>query len=66
MLLVSEPEAAAIYTARLLKEEHGADFFKVRKSNTRLMIAMTYIKDRKASALCYVMQVEEQLYVNFL
>ncbi|KAH0538333.1 hypothetical protein FGG08_005068 [Glutinoglossum americanum] len=28
MLLVSEPEAAAIYTARYLKELHGADFLK--------------------------------------
>jgi hypothetical protein len=29
MLLVSEPEAAAIYTARVLREENGVDFFRV-------------------------------------
>jgi len=29
MLLVSEPEAAAIYTAQFLKERNGARFFKV-------------------------------------
>jgi hypothetical protein len=29
-ILVSEPEAAAIYTARHLKQEHGKDLLKVR------------------------------------
>jgi hypothetical protein len=29
MLLVSEPEAASIYTARFLKEQKGADFLRV-------------------------------------
>jgi hypothetical protein len=37
MLLISEPEAAAIYTARFLKELNGADFLRVsahdRESN---------------------------------
>lgn len=32
-LVVSEPEAAAIYTARYLKERYGADFLKVRARN---------------------------------
>jgi hypothetical protein len=29
MLLVTEPEAAAMYTARHLKEVYGADFLRV-------------------------------------
>jgi hypothetical protein len=29
-LLITEPEAAAIYTARYLKEKDGKDFLKVR------------------------------------
>jgi hypothetical protein len=29
MLLVTEPEAAAVYTARYLKELYGADFLRV-------------------------------------
>ena len=29
MLLVTEPEAAAIYTARHLKEVYGVDFLRV-------------------------------------
>jgi hypothetical protein len=29
ILLVTEPEAAAIYTARFLKELNGADFLRV-------------------------------------
>jgi hypothetical protein len=32
-LVVSEPEAAAIYTARYLKDRDGADFLKVRARN---------------------------------
>jgi hypothetical protein len=33
ILLISEPEAAAIYTARYLREQDGADFLKVRFRN---------------------------------
>jgi hypothetical protein len=32
----------------------------------RLMVAGTESRDRKASALCYAMRVEEQLYVKYI
>jgi hypothetical protein len=63
MLLVSEPEAAAIYTARVLREENGVDFFRVRDYDSELNRSDAKIRCRKASASCSVMLVEEQSYV---
>lgn len=35
IVMVTEPEAAAIYTARYLKEKHGRDFLKVGSCHAR-------------------------------
>lgn len=64
-MLVSEPVAAAIYTARYLKEEEGINFLRVsafgRTSNVSDCLISSY---RKANALRYAMRAEEQLYVK--
>lgn len=61
MLLVSEPEAAAIYTARHLTEERGASFLRVSAHKTKSDAIYYSHQHRKANALCYVMQAEELL-----
>ena len=38
MILVTEPEAAALYTARHLKEDKNTEFLKVSRPNMRLLL----------------------------
>jgi hypothetical protein len=63
MLLISEPEAAAVYTARFLREKDGIEFIKVGRYVTVPMIAFTYLHVSWVSALYYAMQVARQSYV---
>jgi hypothetical protein len=64
MLLISEPEAAAVYTARYLTERNGADFLEVCAFDRERTLAGTHIGDRKTSALFCAMQEEELSYVK--
>lgn len=67
MLLVSEPEAAAIYTARYLKELDGADFLKVCVYVLAAELSMTlitYTYHRKMNASRYATPVGGQSYVR--
>ncbi len=59
MLLVAEPEAAAIYTARFLKESNGGDFLKVCTFPDTSMLFVIYSRHRRESASCYAMQAAE-------
>jgi hypothetical protein len=63
MLLISEPEAAAVYTARFLREKNGIEFIKVGCYVTVPMIAFTYLHVSWVNALYYAMQVVRQSYV---
>ena len=63
MLLISEPEAAAVYTARFLREKDGIDFIKVGRYVTLPMIAFTYLHVSWVSVLYYAMQAAQQSYV---
>jgi hypothetical protein len=52
MLLVSEPEAAAIFTARYLKETMGRDFLKVFLYDGKLQLVLISQQINERFVLC--------------
>ena len=61
VILVTEPEAAAAYTARYLNEFHrGQDFLRVSLSTIGNELQLTYIITRLENASCFVMLEEVQ------
>jgi hypothetical protein len=67
--VVTEPEAAAVYTMRSLREKFGQDFIKVGGNVWQLGVYSTHIlqivadkicKNRLTTILCSAMLVEEQ------
>jgi hypothetical protein len=59
IIMVTEPEAAAIYTARYLKEDTGREFLKASSFDWLSEIAADLLHSRE-SVLCYATPVEGQ------
>lgn len=64
MLLISEPEAATIYTTRYLTEEMGRNFLKASNSNSPLkLLRMAYAIHRLVRVLYCVRLAEKWWFV---